>query len=85
MSLSKLQEIVKDWEAWCAVVYGGLKESDTTGQLNNNKSFTELFSILFNSQTFGEHLLFQSQFNLQLALCLWAKPLTILGLMSFHP
>ena len=22
MSLCKLQEIVKDWEAWCATVYG---------------------------------------------------------------
>ena len=35
MSLSKLQEIVKDREAWCAVVHE-VTESDTTGQLNNS-------------------------------------------------
>ena len=29
MSLSKLREIVKDREAWRAVVHGGHKEADT--------------------------------------------------------
>ena len=36
MSLSKIQEMVKDREAWLAAVHGGHKESDRTEQLNNS-------------------------------------------------
>ena len=36
MNLGKLQEMVRDREAWPAVVHWGHKELDTTRQLNSN-------------------------------------------------
>ena len=43
MSLSKLQEIVKDKEAWRAAVHGVTK-SQTRQQLSNNRDYEDKYS-----------------------------------------
>ena len=45
LSVSKLREMVKEWEAWCASVHR-ITESDTTEQLNNNKVNIHCFKLL---------------------------------------
>ena len=46
MSLSKLQEIVKDRKAWCVAVHGATKSGTQLSKNNENHSFDALFFIL---------------------------------------
>ena len=53
MNLGKLRETVRDREAWCAAVHGGI-ELDTTWQRNNNAhllTFKERFTRLMKTRT----------------------------------
>ena len=46
MSLSKLQETMKDREAWHATVHGSHKELDMTELFNNSNSISGQLNLL---------------------------------------
>ena len=48
MSFSKLQEVVKDREAWCAAVHGGHKKSDTPEVLSKNNDGWKYFEDVYD-------------------------------------
>ena len=55
ISLSKLQEIVKDREAWRAVVHGGAESQTRLSNKNNKASITvrEKFLLLMSCSVYG--------------------------------
>ena len=57
MNLGKLQETVRNREAWRAVVHEIVK-SDTTGWLNNNNVMTNESYFQSNYNLWTKHLLF---------------------------
>ena len=56
MSLSKLQVIVKDREAWCATVHGVTK-SQTRPSDNNSALLSYLMPLLTSPSSFYRHSL----------------------------
>ena len=50
MSLSKLQEMVKDRETWRAVAHGVVKKPDMTARLNNRSWYTMILCICLTLQ-----------------------------------
>ena len=68
-SLSMLQEMVEDREAWGAAVHG-VTESDMTGQLNNNKYTSSFPKPNFASEVpFHIKMLLPLTLKYYLALC----------------
>ena len=50
MSLRKLQETVKDWEALCAAVLGVIKSQTQLSDLTTTKTLERIFTISSNTQ-----------------------------------
>ena len=60
MSLSKLQEMVKDRESWCAAVLR-VAEADLTEQLNNNLAIKRNEIVSFAEMWMDLESIIQSQ------------------------
>ena len=76
MSLSKLQDMVKDREAWHASVHVGPKESDTTEWLNNKNKHCFIvywsyntYACFLNLKTFFSKYLFLLSIIVDLQCC----------------
>ena len=51
MSLSKIQELVMDREAWHTTVHGVAKELEMTDRLNNNNCFCGYMGVNINQNS----------------------------------